>query len=93
MNKMVPKVLHVAVGHILCIFHVCLLFQCGPILIIDFKSTHNLVLKSCLKVNFVDGFCNDFSYLPSPSEFQLFRLEILWHVEWLAERIPSIPPI
>lgn len=69
MNKMVPKVLHVAVGHILCIFHVCLLFQCGPILIIDFKSSHKHVLKPCLKVKFVDGLSND---RPSPCEFQLF---------------------
>lgn len=61
MNKMVPKVLHVAVGHILCIFHVCLLFQCGPILITDFKSSHNCVLNPCLNVNFVYGICNDFS--------------------------------
>lgn len=67
---MVPKVLHVAVGHILCIFHVCLLFQCGPILIIDFKSSHNHMLKPCLKVNFLDGLCNDFSYQPSPCKFQ-----------------------
>lgn len=46
MNKMVPKVLHVAVGHILCIFHVCLFFQCGPILLTDFKASHNRVFES-----------------------------------------------
>lgn len=88
MNKMVPKVLHVAVGHILCIFHVCLLFQCGPILIIDFKSSHKHVLKPCLKVKFVDGLYND---RPSPCKFQLFCSEILSHVEWLAESISSFP--